>query len=676
MKSKQETTGDRIVFVLPIFFAWKTQLFVLLIVELCFRHNRKKICSQNMKVFIYFGPVILFYGLQLLVNFPCQAKTQLVGGHVQSSAKIQISRKAGSKHVLQTDLNRRKTLQEKTGAKILTQKQKSESSLYSENERRTAGKKNKVNEKDNVGYRMVGKARDKSTKLPARTHSADESREFKNKFVTSGTNGKRPSHSKKSKLTKNTNPRKPGDLHQKENTKNKKKKLFKKYALVQTFSPLQSQSEDYQTIAGGGEEQLAAGYAPQTESDQAGYARQQDPSQEQQQQIGDETALSQYDSAGFQQDSTQTSVANFVNSNGEEIGQGEGGQQPSSLEQAIQLQQQAYTQQPQEQEQGQEHQRPGSQDTDLGGQESQLIDGGQLQYQSEQATQGQEQGAQQGTQEQGGDQTGLEQGGYQQEQTQELSQGFEQQLPQQQDQVQEYQTQQQQQQAEEPQESDGASSETQSFTPSSSSLGSLFGTEGQQTTAEQQGQGTVAYANEQPGEGGDKGTSAPGIQYASSIEEALKEPSVPSEETNSEGGGSPGSLSATDSSNVINIGGSSDSKEENDNSFTGIGTISAPPGYQAAAIDDTGNNNNQASTGTGVNSYASMNEQPPNTEAGEPPPLQSFADSQNAFKFPGQNFQQPRPGEKPPPLDEDFYKIVDIANKNAPMAGKLQYSII
>lgn len=625
-----------------------------------------------MKVFIYFGPIILFYSLQLLVNFSCQAKTQLVGGHVQSSVKIQISRKAGSKHVLQTDLNRRKTSQEKTGAKSLTQKQKSDSSVYLENERRTTGKKNKVNEKDNVRYHMVGKAGDKSTKLPARTHSSDQSREFKkNKFVTSGTNGKRPIHSKKSKLTKSTNPRKPGDLHQKEISNNKKKKLFKKYALVQSFSPLQSQSVDYQPIAGGGEEQLAAGYAPLTESDQTGDARQQDPSQEQLQQIGDETALSQYDSAGYQQDSTQTSVANFASSNGGETGQSEDGQPSSSLEQAIQLQQQAYTQQPQEQEQGQENQRPGSQDTDLGGQESQLIDGGQLQYQSEQATQGQEQGAQEGTQEQGGDQTGLEQGGYQQEQTQELGHGFEQQLQQEQDQAQEFQPQ-QQQQAEESQESDGASSETQSFTPSSSSLGSLFGTEGQQTTAEQQGQGTVSYANEQPSEGGDKGT-APSIQYASSIEEALKEPSVPSEETNSEGGDSQGSLSATNSANVINMGGGSDSKEENDNAFTGVGTISAPPGYQAAAIDDSGNNNNQASTGTGVNSYASMNEQPPNTEStglGELQPQQSSADSQNAFNFPGQNFQQPSPGERPPPLDEDFYKIVDIANKNAPMAGK------
>lgn len=626
-----------------------------------------------MKVFRYFGPVFLVYVLQLLAKFPCQAETHLGGSHVKLSAKNQISRKNGGKNVLEKDLNRKKTLQENAGEKGFTQKQKSGSLVHSENGRRISDKEHKTNDKGNVRYHMVGKADDKLTKPSARNHGSDGSRELKNKSLANKTNETRLTHSKKSKLTNNA---KLEDFRQKENAKKKKKKLYKKYALVQSFSPLQSQSEDYQSIAAGGEEPLAAGYAPLTEGDQTGDVRQQESSQQQQQQIGDENALSQYDSAGYQQDSSQSSVANFGNNNGEEAGQSEVGQQPSSLEQAIQLQQQAYTQQPQDQGQEQDNQSPGSPGADLGGQVSQMIDGGQLQYQSEQASQDQGQGAQEGPQEQGGDQTAPDQGGYQQDQTQELGQqqpeGFDQQLQQQQDQAQTYQPQ-QQQQAEESQESEGASSETQSLTTSSSSLGSLFGTEGQQITAEQQGQGTVAYANEQPSEGGNKG-APPGIQYASSIEEALKEPSVPSEETNSEGGDSQSSLGTTDSANVINIGGSSDSREGNNNGFTtGIGTISAPSGYQTAAVDDNGNNI-QAATGTEVNGYASANEQASNTEATgleEAQQPQSPADSQNAFNFPGHHFQPPGPGGKAPPLDDDFYKIINIANKNGPMAGKL-----
>ena len=628
-----------------------------------------------MNVFRYFGPVFLLNVLQLLVKFPCQAETHLEGSHVKSSAKNQISRTNNNKNILEKDLNRRKTLQAKSKEKGTPSKQKSASSVYLENERQSYSKKHKINDKDDIGYHMVGKADDKLKKPSAGTHSSHRSRELKNKSLANGTNGRQLTHSKKSKLTNNGNPVKLEDIHQKDDAKKKKKKIFKKYALVQSFSPLQSQSEDYQPIPPGGEEPLTAGYAPLTEGDQTGDLRQQDSSQQQQQQqqIGDENALSQYDSTGYQQDSSQSSVANLASSNGEDASQSEGGQQPSSLEQAIQLQQEAYTQQPQEQGQESDSQRPGTQGADLGGQESQLIDGGQLQYQSEQGSQGQEQGAQEGAQEQGADQTGFEQGGYQQEQTQDLGQqqpeGLDQQLQQQQDQAQGYQPQ-PQQQAEESQGSEGAPSETQSFTTSSSSLGSLFGTEGQQTTAEQQGQGTVSYANEQPSGGGDKG-APPGVQYASSIEEALKEPAVPSEVTNSEGGDSQGSLGTSDSASVINVGGNSDSREGNSNGFTGVGTISAPSGYQMAAIDD---NNNQASAGTEVNGYAAMNDQASNTETTgleENHQQQSPVDSQNAFNFPGQHFQQPGPGGKLPPLDDDFYKIIDIANKNGPMAGKV-----
>ena len=44
-------------------------------------------------------------------------------------------------------------------------------------------------------------------------------------------------------------------------------------------------------------------------------------------------------------------------------------------------------------------------------------------------------------------------------------------------------------------------------------------------------------------------------------------------------------------------------------------------------------------------------------------------DNQNSFNFAGEQLQQAGVGEKMPSLDDDFNKIVDIANKNGPMAG-------
>lgn len=633
-----------------------------------------------MKDLRYFGPVFLLCVLQLLVKFPCQGETHLGGSHVKSSAKNSISRKSGNKNVLEKDLTQGKTLEDNTGENTSSSKKHIGSSAYTENDRKGSSKEHNISDIEDVPFHMVTKADDKLTKPSARTHHTEKSREIKNKTAFNGTSERRLTHSKKSKLKNNSIPVKPDDFHQKENTKKKKKKLFKKYALVQSFSPLQTQSVDYQPIAAGGEEPLVAGYSPLTEGDQTGDVKDQDPSQ-QQQQIGDENSLSQYDSAGYQQDSSQSAVANYASNNVEDAGQSEGRQQPSSLEQAIQLQQEAYTQQPQEQGQEQGNMRPGTEGADLGGQESQMIDGGQLQYQSEEAGQSQEQGAQEGAPEQGGGQTGFDQGGFQQEQSQQLSQqqsqGFDEQLQQQQqqqqDQAQEYQGQ-QQQPSEESQESEGASSETQSFTTSTSSLGSLFGTEGQQTTAEQQGQGTVTYANEQPSEGGDK-SGPPGVQYASSIEEALKEPSVSPQDTSSEEGDGQGSLGTNDGANVINIGGGSDSRESSSNGFIGGGTVSAPSGYQTTAIDDNGNTD-QAATGTEINGYAPMNDQATNSDAtgledNQQSQSATSADSQNAFNFAGQQLQQPGLGEKMPSLDDDFNKIVNIANKNGPMAGKL-----
>lgn len=631
-----------------------------------------------MKVFRYFEPVFLLYVLQLLVEFPCQGETHLGHSNVKSSAKNSIPRKNGSKSVLEKDLTQGTTSEDFTGENNSLEK-KIGSSDFLETDKSGSHKDRNLSHKKDVPLHKVVKADDKFTKPSVQTHQTEKSRELKNKSVANRKSKRRLTHAKKSKLTKHSAPVKPDDFHQKGTTKKKKKKVFKKYALVQSFSPLQAQSVDYQPIATGGQEALAAGYSPLTEGDQTGDAKDQDPSQ-QQQQIGDGNSLSQYDSAGYQQDSSQPAIANFASNNGDEAGEREGNQQPSSLEQAIQLQQEAYTQQPQEQGQDQDNARPVTEGADLGGQASQMIDGGQLQYQSEEPGQSTQQGAQEGTPEQGGTQTDFDQGGFQQGQTQELSQqqsqGFDEQLQQQQqqqqqDQGQEYQ-QQQQQPSEESQESEAASSETQSLTTSTNSLGSLFGTEGQQTTAEQQGPGTVTYANEQPGEGGDK-SGPPGVQYASSIEEALKEPSVSPQDSSSESDGQ-ASLGANDGGNVINIAGGSDSREGSNNGFIGAGTVSAPSGYQTAAIDDNNGNNDQAVTGAEVNGYAPMNDQGSNSDATALEENQqsqgaTSQDNQNSFNFAGEQLQQPGLEEKMPSLDDDFNRIVDIANKNGPMAG-------
>jgi len=628
-----------------------------------------------MKVLRYFGPVFLLCFFQLLVEFPCQGETHLGQRNEKSSTKNSTPRKNGSKNALEKDLTRGRSSEDKR--ENSSPKKQLDSAGYSENhhDRRGLNKEHIISHKEDVPLHIAAKADGKSTKPSVRTHQTKKSRELKNKSAVNG-KSRRLTHSKKSKLS-NSIPTKPDDFHPKGNSKKKKKKLFKKYALVQTFSPLQAQSLDYQPIATGGQEALAAGYSPLAEGDQAGDVKDQDPSQ-QQQQIGDGNSISQYDSAGYQQDSSQSAIANFVSNNGEDAGQSEGSQQPTSLEQAIQLQQEAYTQQPQEQGQEQDNTRPGTEVGDLGGQAGQMIDGGQLQYQSEEAGQSQQQGTQEGAPEQGGTQTGYDQGGFQQGQTQGLSQqqsqGFDDQLQQQQqDQSQEYQ-QQQQQPSEESQESEAASSETQSFSTSTNSLGGLFGTEGQQTTVEQQGQGTVTYANEQPGQGGDK-SGPPGVQYASSIEEALKEPAVSPQDSSSEEGDGQGSLGANDGTNVINIGGGSDSRESTNTAFMAAGTVSAPSGYQTSAIDDNGNND-QTATGTEVNGYAPMNDQGPNSDAttldeNQQSQVTTSADNQNSFNFAGQQLQQAGIGEKMPSLDDDFNKIVDIANKNGPMAGKL-----
>ncbi|XP_022799961.1 glutenin, high molecular weight subunit DX5-like [Stylophora pistillata] len=610
-----------------------------------------------MRVFGYFGTVFLVYASQLLAALLCQADAKFEESNIKFAQRNPTLKKYGNKYNLGKDLKHNR---------IVGPREKEDSSAAKSKEASSIVPGGRIVSKGHINTKKNGqtgdKAADKLTRSSTFSHTLEEAKESGRKSTATPTNGRKATHSKKSKLSKNLLSEKSTKTHEKDNIdQKKKKKLFKKYALVQSFSPLQS-SEEYLPIAAGGGDQ---GYGSLIESDQTGDVRDQGQAQEQQQQqIGYLNSMSQYDSAGYQQGS-QSSDTNVAQANNNDAGQIEGGQQPSSLEQAIQLQQESYTQHPQEQ--GQEEQG-----TELVGQEGQATDGGQLQYQSEQTGQEQEQGGQEGVQEQGRGQTGFEQSEYQQEQApdpneqQSHSQGLEQQL-QQQAQSQEYQPQAQ----EEPQESEGAPVESQTLATSSNSLGNLFSSEGQQT-AEQEGQGTVSYSSEQPIEGAEKG-APPGIQYASSIEEALKEPAETPPESSNDGGENQGSIGGTDSANAINIGGGSDSKEEN-NGYIGAGTVTAPSTYQSAAFDDNGNTL-QPGTSPDANAYASENDQTSNSEAtgfdgNQPSPSASPPEEQGSYGLAGQQFKKPGPGPKVPSLEDDFYKIINIANKNGPMAVK------
>lgn len=634
-----------------------------------------------MKVFRYFGPLFLLCVSQLIVDSPCKAEVQL--SHVKRLGKDlppSLRSNDGRKNTVEKDFKRKKIVDEETKETGSVAKKRDwySSNSASGNELRNVGIKNKMH------VSVAEKADRNSTKPPSQSHNIEGAKGVRIQTIYSHSR-----HSIKSNLT-NIKPHGiSDDLHSKKNTTNRK--LFKKYALFQSLP--ESQSEDYQPIITGGDPSNEEN-GQSIESEQTGDVRAQGFSQVDQQQQpmmsdGNSPLQSplQYggtqDSAAYQQDNSQSSLANFAtNSNSEDAGQSEGGQ-PTSLEQAIQLQQAAYTQHPPEQGQDQESIAPDSQGGELAGQESQMIDAGQMQYQGEQPGQGQEQVAQeqQSDQEQGAGQAGFGQASFQQEQPQELDQQQSQVIDQQQqDQTQEYQQQQQddqqQQTGEEPQESEGSPSESQSLATS------LFGSEGQQTAEqtapEQQGQGTVSYANEQPNEGGDKG-AGPAVTYASSIEEALKEPAVTPQESNSEGGDGQGSLGASDGASVINIGTAADSKDGSNNGFIGAGTISSPTGYQTSTVDDNGNPI-QPGPDTEVNSYAPTGDQAANGETNEfegsqQIPSSSSSESQNTFNFAPQRVQQQRPGPKVPPLEDDVYKIINIANKNAPMAGKITFYI-
>ena len=168
----------------------------------------------------------------------------------------------------------------------------------------------------------------------------------------------------------------------------------------------------------------------------------------------------------------------------------------------------------------------------------------------------------------------------------------------------------------------------------------------------------------------------PGIQYASSIEEALKEPSEPtqqSQEFNSQEGDGQGSQSTNDGATDINIGPGTEAKEGGNNGLMGVGAISAPGGYQTSTVDDNGNPINPE-TENGINGYASMNGQATNGETNQyeenAQPQSSPSENQNGLGVPQEQFLAPGAEPKVPPLEDDVYKIINIANKNGPTAGK------
>lgn len=601
--------------------------------------------------------------LQFIVDSTGRAETKQANSHVKHPRKSSRLSNVRRENVLERDLKAERTVTEKTKDSGSTVKKQATSSINSENGERHGRKEEKVH----VNLDLVGGI---SKEHFGQTHSIEEPR--------GEAIGTKPTSFQKSNLKNaKTQGKKHNELKVKDNAAKKKKKVFKKYALFQSLPSLESQSDDYQSIITGGDESNAD-YSPQT--DQAGQEL--SPNDQQQQALSDGNPLMQFeapqDGTAYQQENSLSSVANFATNN-EDAGQSEGGQ-PSSLEQAIQLQQAAYTQQPQEPGQDQDSTSPNSQEGELAGQESPMIEGGQLQNQGEQTGQGQEESVQrQGDQEQGPPQTSFEQASFQQEQQQELDQQQSQVIDQQQqDQTQEYQQQpeeqqQQQQPGDEPQSSDGTSYESQSLTTSSNSYGGLFGTEGQQTAPEQQGQGTLSYTNEQSNEVGDK-SPEPGVQYASSIEEALKEPPLSPQETNGDGGDGQRIISATDGGNAINTGPEPDSKGSN-NGFMGAGSISSPTGYHTSVVDDNGNPI-QTGTGNEINGYAPSNDQVVNDaangfEGNQEMQSGTSVESQNELNFVQQQFQHQSSEPNVSPMDDEAYKIINIGNKNGPPEGKL-----
>lgn len=642
--------------------------------------HKTGICSQNMKVFRYFGPLLLLCLTREILHVACKTKTQKRYDHVKRLRKDSVSYSQRTKDVSENHFKRKKIPHGNNQEGPFSEGPQKGQRIF----------KTHFTIHNKPDLHIIGKARYKSTK-PSAKDRANSARSD----TTQNHLANKISNLKPDKRTK------PNDSHAKKNAK--KKTMVKKYSLFQSTNPVQSDSE-YQPIMGGGQDFIMG-------NDQQGDVRDQGFSLEGQQQqamISATNPLSQYDTGqdgqgqdalGYQQENNQPSTANFADSNyNEDAGERDGGQL-SSLGQAIQFQQAGYSQQPQQQEPDEESMSQDSQGGELAGQGSQLMDAGQLQYQGEQAGQGQDQGAQeQGDQEQNDqDQTvspnGFEQASFQQQEPhedeqQQQPQGFEQQQQPQgfeqqqqlQDQTQEFQQQQegpQQIQSDEQQGPEGIPTESQGLASSPNSYESLLGADGRQTgDSGQQGQGTVSYASEQSLGGSNKMAPPPGIQYASSIEEALKEPSEPtqqSQEFNSQEGDGQGGQSTNDGATSINIGPGTEAKEGGNNGLMGVGAISAPGGYQTSTVDDNGNPINPEAE-NGINGYASMNGQATNGETNQyeenAQPQSSPSENQNGLGVPQEQFLAPGAEPKVPPLEDDVYKVINIANKNGPTAGK------
>ena len=677
---QSKLTSDHIVSPLPISFARKNNCFLLLIWLLSFIITEEEICSQNMKVLRYFCPLLICV-LHLIVESSGEAQTdEHKNSHVKQKAKgLHSSGDSRTNSTVEKQVKLEKLVNERKDTHLVLRRHGSPSnSLQFKRQKFTTDNKILVK---GESLTVV------SNKTSTRTRNMQR---LKDNIST------RKNSVQKSHLGRSNGKTKLIASQSKKATTAKKKKLFKKYALFQSLSSLQAPTENEQPIMAGGEESNA-GYAFQAEGDQTGDAAVQGQSPDDQQQllVSDDNSLSQYaasqDSAGYQTDNSQPSEATFAENSNENAAQSEEGQ-PSSLEQVIQLQQAGYTQQPQEQEQDQEAPSPSSQAGVLTGQEQtqQVVDNGQMQFQSEQAGQEQEQPVQeQGQQEQPLDeQTGLQPAVFQQEQTQQLdqqqSQGVDQPQedqtqqyqPQQQDegQAQQEQEEQQQQLVEEPQDTQEAPSEVQGLSASSNSYGGLFSTEGQPPATEQQSQATLSYSNEQSNEGGDKSTG-PGVQFASSIEEALKEPGVSSQEGNSEGGDAQEPLDANEGASIVNMRPGSDSKAAENNGFMGTGSITAPTTYQTSVVDDNGNPI-QTGPNQEVNGYASSLDQQGNADANgfegnQPVQSPSLVESQDEQNFAEQQSQHQGSGPKASPMENNVFKIISVPNKNAPSSGKV-----
>lgn len=635
--------------------------------------HKTGICSQNMKVCRYFGPLLLLCLTREILHVACKTKTHKRNHHVKRLRNDSVSYSQRTKDVSQNHFKRKKIPHGNN--------QEGPSSDGLQKGQRIFKKNFPVHNKPDL--HIIGKVGYKSTKLSAKDRENSARSDTTQNHLANKISSLKPD-----KRTK------PNGSHAKKNAK--KKTMVKKYSLFQSMSPVQSDSE-YQPITAGGQDFVMG-------NDQQGDVRDQGFSLEGQQQqamISETNPLPQYDTgqdgqeqdaAGYQQENISPSTANFADSNyNEEAGERDGGQL-SSLSQAIQFQQAGYSQQPQEQEPDEESMSQDSQGGELAGQGSQLMDAGQPQYQGEQVGQGQDQGAQdQGDQEQNDreqsvSQNGFEQASFQQQEPQEdelqqQPQGFEQQQ-QQQEQPQEFQQQQegpQQQQSDEQQGPQGIPTESQGFSSSPNSYEGLFGADGQQTgDSGQQGQSVspVSYTNEQSIGNGNKMVPPAGIQYASSIEEAIKEPSEPtqqSQEFNSQEGDGQGGQTTNDGANAFNIGPETEAKEGGNNGLMGVGTISAPAGYQTSTVDDNGNPIHPE-TENGINGYASMNDHATNGEPNQyeenTRPQSSPSENQNGFGVPQEQFLAPGAEPKLPPLEDDVYKIINIANKNGPTSGK------